>query len=206
MTDRLIVVKRAQDARIRTLERKLSEERMALTAIVKVMLLEVPDPRRMLARLEAMVHAAESAQTNVTLHRELVTATMLVRAAVKMEQRGGVTPEATDALVALTSGEQQLRHVNQESILGDVEAAHGERVDTIKVVHDFILLVLRDEPRTERELHASYWQASMRTGLPRQTFDAFVERRRELSAAWRVRQVGEKDGEPTWGLVEHAGA
>jgi len=123
----------------RSVERALQEERLAIAAIVKVMLIEVPDPGRVLARLDAMTRAAEAnPRVPPTIRRQLIDATRFVRTAIERERGkpqslfephvGHVAPKDVDALVAPTRGPQQLGLVNNTSVLGDVEAAHEDRV------------------------------------------------------------------------------
>src|SRR5688572_14647974 len=49
-----------EKAHARSVRQALAEERMAITAIAKVMLLECPDPSRVLVRIDSMARAAEA--------------------------------------------------------------------------------------------------------------------------------------------------
>src|SRR5262245_12147220 len=180
----------------RSLEQALREERLAIGAIVKVMLLEVPDPSRVLARLDAMVRAAEAnPRITPTVRRQLLDASRFVRAAIQREEGrpqelfdpsvGHVKPQEVDALVAPTEGAQQLGLDGQTSILGDVEAAHAERVALLSTVHDALVEIIRGAGAlTDLELHARYVHrgAFAGAGLPSQSAKAIAERRRELCA------------------------
>jgi hypothetical protein len=204
-------VKRAAE---RSLQRALREERLAIAAIVKVFLLEVPDPGRVLARLDAMVRAAEqNPRTPATVRRQLIDATRFVRTAIERE-RGKpqslldphvehVSPAAVDKLVATTDGPQQLGLVGNESVLGDVEAAHEQRVTTIAVVHKALVEILREKgAASDVELHSYYLEANQEGALPPQSLKAVTDRRRELVAAGRVVSVGQRAGTARWDIVE----
>jgi hypothetical protein len=207
--------KKVKAATQRSLERALLEERLAIAAIVKVMLIEVPDPARVLARLDAMTRAAEqNPRVPPTVRRQLIDATRFVRTAIQREQAkpqelfdphvGHVSPKDVNALVAPTDGPQQLGLVNHGSTLGDVEAAHEDRVRTISTVHAALVGLLREKgAMTDRELFTRYLIANAEGALPRQTQKAITERRRELVAAGRVVTAGRGDrGEPAWDILE----
>jgi hypothetical protein len=198
----------------RSMEAALREERLAIGAIVKVMLLEVPDPGRVLARLDAMVRAAEAnPRMTPTIRRQLLDASRFVRAAIQREEGrpqelfdphvGHVRAEAVDALVAPTDGAQQLGLEGQTSMLGDVESAHAERVALLATVHDALVEIVRGHGAlSDLELHARYVHrgAFAGSGLPLQSPKAIAERRRELCAAGRfVRAEGR---EVKWDIVE----
>jgi len=201
-------------ASARSLERALAEERLALAAITKVFLLETPDPSRLLARLEAMCRAAEQdRRTPAKLRRSLLTAVLLVRTAIQRElgkpqsllepDVGHTAPAKVDALVAPTDGAQQLGLGAQDSLLGDVEEAQAERVQTISTVHAEIVRLLREDgAATDSELHARYAHTRMGVALPLQSPTAIRERRQELCAAGRVVRAGQREGAPAWDIVE----
>ena len=203
---------RIKRAAKRSMAKALQEERLALGAIVKVMLLECPDPGRVLARLDAMVRAAEAnPRTSPTVRRQLLDATRFVRAAIQREEGrpqelfdphvGHVRPEAVEALVESTNGTQQLGLTGQESILGDVEAAHEDRVRTLEAVHEELVVILRaDGPLSDLELHGRYMLHGMARSLPKQSAKAIADRRRELCAAGRV--VRAEGREQKWDLIE----
>lgn len=204
--------KRVERAAKRSMENALREERLAIGAIVKVMLLEVPDPARVLARLDAMVRAAEAnPRVSPPVRRQLLDATRFVRAAIQREEGrpqelfdphvGHVQPEAVDALVTPTEGTQQLGLDGQVSMLGDVESAHDERVRLLATVHEEIVAILRGEgPLSDLELHGRYMHRGMFGSLPPQSAKAIAERRRELCAAGRVVRAEGKT--PRWDIVE----
>jgi hypothetical protein len=199
--------KKLTAAKQRSAERALREERQALLAITKVMLLEVRDPSRVLARLDAMARAAR----DPVQQRLILDATRFVRAAVAQElgkaqplfdpHVGHVRPEKVDALVEPTEGEQQLGLDGQGSFLGDVEQEHTERVATIGRVHDAIVELIREHGAADdRLLHSRYLVKAVGGGLPTQSAGAIRERRQELSAAGRLVSAGSG----TWDLVERA--
>lgn len=207
--------KKVKAAAKRSIERALQEERLAIAAIVKVMLIEVPDPRRVLARLDAMTRAAEAnPRVPPTVRRQLLDATRFVKTAIERETGkpqslfdphvGHVSPKDVNALVAPTEGPQQLGLINHGSTLGDVEAAHDDRVRTISTVHTALVGILREhgKPVTDRELHALYQMHNVGNPLPRQSAGAIVERRKELFAAGRLVTAGREGGVPQWDLVE----
>lgn len=199
----------------RSLERALQEERLAIAAIVKVMLIEVPDPARVMARLDAMTRAAEAnPRVPATVRRQLLDATRFVRTAIERETGkpqslfdphvGHTSPRDVDALVNPTDGPQQLGLVgHQGSMLGDVEDAHEDRVRTIAAVHTALVGLLKSEgAATDRELYARYTLANQ-GALPMQSQKAITERRRELVGAGRVVGAGKGlRGEPAWDVVE----
>lgn len=202
--------RRVHDAQLRSAQTALREERLALAAITKVMLLEVPDPSRVLARLDAMARAAEAnPRTTVSTKRMLLDATRFVRTAIQRElgkpqelfdpHVGHVDADKVDELVEPVNGNQQLGLAGQGSFLGDVEEAHAERVTTITRVQSAIVDLYRGEGvLTDRALHANYLLAGARSPLPMQSYAALVERRKELAAAGRVVSAGNG----AWGLVE----
>lgn len=204
--------KAVKAAQQRTLERALREERLALAAIVKVMLIEVPDPGRVLARLEAMTRAAEAnPKTPAAIRRQLIDAVRFVRTAIERETGrpqtlfdphvGHVKPGDVDRLANPTEGPQQLGLVNNDEI-GDVAAAHEERVDTITKIHAALVELLHVGPADDHVLHHRYAVAIMQgEQLPRQNLTATRERLRELSAAGRIVNQG---GE--WMLIERSAA
>lgn len=198
----------------RTLERALVEERLALSAITKVMLLEVPDPARVLARLDAMTRAAEAnPRVSAGTRKRLIDATRFVRAAVERElgvkpqaelfdpPGREVKPQAIDALVTPTDGPQQLGLEMTESLLGDVETAHADRVQTLSLIHEALIEMLRTGgAATDKELHERYLRRP--NGLPPQSQGAVASRRRELYAAGRIVKAGTRGSAPTWDVIE----
>ena len=168
-----------------------------------------------MARLDAMTRAAEAnPRVPPTIRRQLIDATRFVRTAIERERGkpqslfephvGHVAPKDVDALVAPTRGPQQLGLVNNTSVLGDVEAAHEDRVRMISTVHAALVGILRDEgPLTDRDLHASYKRANVDSPLPRQSSKAVVERRRELVGAGRVVKVPGR-WPPLWDVIERS--
>jgi hypothetical protein len=200
----------------RSLERALREERLAIAAIVKVMLIEVPDPARVLARLDAMTRAAEAnPRVPATVRRQLLDATRFVRTAIERETGrpqslfdpdvGHTSPRDVDALVRPTNGPQQLGLVGHSgSMLGDVEAAHDDRVRTIQAVHTALVGLFQEHGAlTDRELYSRYTLTNVRGALPQQSQKAVTERRKELTAAGRVVSAGRGPrDEPAWNLVE----
>jgi hypothetical protein len=215
-----MATKKKPDAKVkkatqRSLERALQEERLAIAAIVKVMLIEVPDPRRVLARLDAMTRAAEAnPRVPPAVRRQLIDATRFVRTAIERETGrpqslfdphvGHTSPKDVDALVAPTRGPQQLGLVNNGSTLGDVEEAHDQRVKTISAVHTALVGLLREGgAATDRELFTRYMLANAGAALPVQSQKAITERRRELFAAGRIVSAArERGAEPVWDVVE----
>lgn len=205
-----------KDARIRSLERAVKEERLALAAIVKVMLIEVPDPARVLARLDAMSRAAEAnPRTPAAVRKQLIDATLFVKTAIERETGrpqtlfepdvGHVKPKDVDSLVEPTEGPQQLGLQQDEGLFGDVQDAHRERVATMTSVHAAIVVLLqREGPLTDRELWTHYVADG---GTPQQSQKAITERRRELVGSGRVVGAGKGlRGEPAWRLVEQEAA
>lgn len=202
-----------KDAHIKALERALREERLALAAVVKVMLIEVPDPARVLARLDAMSRAAEqNPRTSAAVRKQLLDATLFVKTAIQRERGrpqelfepdvGHTRPKDVDALVEASDGPQQLGLVNNEQI-GDAGEAHDERVRTIGQVHTALIGLYREHGAlSDRELHGHYAVVAPTRGLPRQTQGAVTERRRELLAAGRLSRAEQRGGEPAWDLVE----
>lgn len=216
MTAQKAAKKRVERASAKALEQALADERLALAAITKVMLRECPDPMRFLARLEAMVYAAEnSPRTPMTTRRQLIAAATFVRTAIERETGkpqslfephvGHIDGEKVDALVDATDGPSQLGLLGQESVLGDASAAHDDRVTTIKAVHDAIVVLLRERgPLTDRELHAHYLRWRDGAEWPPQSYATLSERRKELTTAGRVVSSGRKLGSatPVWDVVE----
>lgn len=204
---------KVKQATVRSLERALQEERLAIAAVTKVMLIEVPDPGRVLARLDSMVRTAElNPRVPVSVRRQLLDAARFVRTAIEREQGrpqslfdphvGHVKKEAVDALVAPTESPEQLGFVTNESVLGDVEVAHEQRVQTIVAVHGALVECLRSEgSATDAELWSRY-QRMLAPGVPFQSRRAITERRKELVAAGRVVRVDPRGGVPAWDVVE----
>lgn len=202
--------RRVERAAQRSAERALREERLALAALTKVMLLEVPDPRRVLARLEAMCRAAEeNPRTTAATRKMLLDGTRFVRTAIERDTArpqtlfdphvGHIKKSEVDKLVTPTEGEQQLGLINHESTLGDVEAAHTDRVDTIAKAHSAIVEIVRaNGPLTDRQLHGHYITAATSNGWPWQSQGALTERRKELTNSGRLAAVGNG----AWDLIE----
>lgn len=211
--------KALERARERGLREALEQERMALAAIVKVMLLEVDDPKRVLARIDSMVRAAEgNRRVPPATRRSLIDAARFVRRAVQREQGQQQTlldppkpepkPERIDALVTATDGPQQLGLVDNEQIGGDAEQAHAERVATLGVIHAKLIDILREHgAASDAELHHRYLLAGALASdgaHPFQTKSAIAERRRELVAAGRLTGA-ERDpasGAARWDVIE----
>lgn len=198
----------------RTLERALMEERLALSAITKVMLLEVPDAQRVLARLDAMARAAESnPKVSAPVRKRLIDGTRFVRSAVNAElgivsepnlfdPPGEPKPEKVTELIKDTDGPQQLGLEMTESILGDVESAHEDRVQTIEKVHDALIAMLRaNGAMTDQEIHQKYLVRPA-NGLPPQSRTAIRDRRLELCHAGRLVRSGTRNSAPCWDVVE----
>lgn len=208
--------KKVEAASRTALERALLEERLAFAAITKVMLQECPDPARFLARLEAMVHAAEqSPRTPVATRRQLIAAAMFVRTAIERETGkpqslfepnvGHVSGAKVDKLVAATDEPSQMGLLGQESVLGDATAAHEDRVATLQKVHDAIVTVVRAHgPMTDRELHDRYVYLRAGHDWPPQSYATIVDRRKELTTAGRIVSAGRKLGSAAsqWDVVE----
>lgn len=208
--------KKVEAASRAALERALLEERLAFAAITKVMLQECPDPSRFLARLEAMVAAAEnSARVPVATRRQLIAAAMFVRTAIERETGkpqslfephvGHVSGAKVDKLVEATDAPSQMGLLGQESVLGDATAAHEDRVSTLQAVHDAIVQLIRERgPLTDRELHDRYTMARASEDWPPQSYATLVERRKELTTAGRVVSAGRKLGSAVsqWDVVE----
>jgi hypothetical protein len=159
-----------------------------------------------------MARSAENnPRTPATVRRQLLDATRFVRTAIERETGrpqalfepdvGHVRPKDVDALVAPTTGPQQLGLVNNASFT-DVEEAHDDRVRTIAAVHTALVGILKDQgAATDRELHGRYMLLG--DALPRQSQKAITERRRELVAAGRIVSAGRGlRGEPAWDVVE----
>jgi hypothetical protein len=205
---------KVQRAQQRSLQRALQEERLAIAAIVKVMLIEVPDPRRVLARLDAMTRAAEAnPRVPATVRRQLIDATRFVRTAIERETArpqslldphvGHVDPGDVDALVAPTKGPQQLGLVNNGSTLGDVEEAHEQRVRTITAVHSALVALIREKgAASDTGLYNRYLMANTSGALPAQSKKSIVERRKELLAAGRIVSAPRQNGVPAWDVIE----
>jgi hypothetical protein len=206
--------KAVKAAQQRSLERALREERLALAAIVKVMLIEVPDPARVLARLDAMTRAAEANQrTPRAIVKQLLDATLFVKTAIERETGrpqslfdphvGHVKDTDVEKLVAPTEGPQQLGLQQGEGLLGDAEQAHQDRVEVISRVHRTLVSLYQEHGALgDGDLHTHYKARAgrfPRERLPVQTKGAIVERRRELAASGRIVRSGEK-----WQLVEAA--
>lgn len=208
--------KRVARAAERSAEKALKEERLALAAITKVMLLECPDPGRVLSRLEAMARSAEgNPRTPLATRKMLQDGVKFVRTAIQRENGkpqalfdphvGHVKAEKVDELVEGTDGAQQLGLTGQDSFLGDVEVAHTERVDTITKVHGAIVELIREHgPLSDAELFDRYVVRSHDVGVswPMQSRKAIAERRKELSGAGRLTGAGGTP--PKFELVERA--
>lgn len=214
MTAQKAAKRRVERASTKALEQALADERLALAAVTKVMLRECPDPMRFLARLEAMVHAAEdSPRTPVATRRQLIAAALFVRTAIERETGkpqslfephvGHVSAAKVDALVDATDGPSQLGLLGQESVLGDATAAHEDRVTTIQAVHAAIVTLLREGAATDRELHGRYVMRRADADWPPQSYAALSERRKELTTAGRVVAATRTPGAtPKWDVVE----
>lgn len=196
----------------RSADKALREERVALAAITKVMLLECPEPARVLSRLDAMVRAANgNPRVPAGTRRALLDGTRFVRAALAKDggKQDGLFDPATPvpkpaevaALVTSTDGPSQLGLDGQGSFLGDVETAHAERVDTIGRVHQAVIELIKERgPMVDRELWERYAFDAHSRGWPPQSPTAVADRRKELTAAGRL--VGAGLGK--WDLVERA--
>lgn len=201
-------VKRAER---RSAEKALREERLALAAITKVMMLECPEPARVLSRLDAMVRAANAnSRVPATTRRALLDGTRFVRAAILRESEApqmfdppeaAPKPAEVDALVDSTDGPSQLGLEGQGSFLGDVETAHKERVETLRRVHEGVVEMIRKfGPLTDRALWERYTMNAHVEGWPPQSPGAIADRRKELCGAGRLVSAGRL----TWDLVERA--
>lgn len=193
-------------ARERGLTDALAQERLALAAIAKVVLLEVDDPQRVLARLDAMCRAAGSnRKVPPGTRRAMLDGTRLIRRAIERERglnqgtqatlldppRPEPNPRLVDEIAAATDGPQQLGLVGNEQIGGDAEQAHEERVATLGAIHAAIVHVLqRHGASSDEELHHRYAMSVVRGHFevppPIQTLTSIKERRRELVAAGRI--------------------
>lgn len=208
--------KQLAKVRERSLLDALAQERLALAAITKVLLLEVDDPQRVLVRLDAMARSATAnRRVPAGTRRALIDGVRLVRRAIERERGEDPfaqptlldppspepKPERVDELAAATDGPQQLGLVGNEQIGADLEAAHEERVATVARIHEAIIELLRAAgAANDDEIHHRYTLAAMHadTRLPQQTKTAIVERRRELVQAGRLKSAGDK----RWDLVE----
>jgi hypothetical protein len=206
--------KKVREAHVKSLERALREERLALAAIVKVMLIEVPDPARVLARLDAMTRAAEAnPRTARAVVKQLLDATLFVKTAIERETGrpqslfdphvGHVKDTDVDRLVEPSEGPQQLGLQQGEGLLGDAEAAHQERVEVLGRIHNALIELYRQHGAlSDADLHTHYKARAAsfpQERLPVQTKGALDERRRELAATGRIVRSGGK-----WTLVEAA--
>lgn len=204
--------KAVKAAQQRSLERALREERLALAAIVKVMLIEVPDPARVLARLDAMTRAAEAnPRTPRAIVKQLLDATLFVKTAIERETGrpqslfdphvGHVRGKDVDKLVEPTNGPQQLGLQEGDGLLGDAEAAHRDRVEVIGRVHNALVALYQEHGAlSDGDLHEHYKAraaAFVQERLPVQTKGAIVERRRELAVSGRISRSGDR-----WMVVE----
>jgi hypothetical protein len=212
--------KQPKDAKVkaaakRSLEKALLDERTAIAAVVKVMLIEVPDPQRALARLDAMARAAQgNVRYSPGIRQGLIDAARFVRRAVQQEQgkqqslldppKPEPSRSTVDALVTATNGPQQLGLMSHGSTTGDVEEAHEQRVGTIAAVHTALVSLLKDDGAgTDRELYARYALANQGGALPHQSEKSIRERRRELFAVGRLRLADRRpSGEPVFDIVE----
>lgn len=201
---------RVQRAAHRSVERALAEERLALAAVAKCVLLEVPNPTGLLARLEDLARGAQSnPKASLKLRQSLIDAVMLFKNAMAREMGkpqslldpplAHVDPGKVDDLVGAAHREQQLSIAQGDRGIQDVEAVQRERIETIAAIHDALVGVMREGPASDGELHRRYALLEER---PWQAPAALAERRRELVRLGRVCAAGRKDGEPLWALVE----
>ena len=204
--------RRVKQVAERSRERALQEERLALAAIAKVIVLEVPDPGRLLARLEAMVRAAsQQSSTPIRVRQALIDGEALVRNAINRELGrpqallnppgwNHVNPKAVDRIVGGEALPQQLGLENDGG-LGDVISAQAEQATTILAVHECLVKVLRQYgPATDQELYDRYLALD---DAPRHSAQALKERRKELCLSGRVVHSRIKRGrDPVWSLVE----
>lgn len=205
-------VKRAAE---RSLERALKEERTAIAAITKCFLLECPSPERALARIEAMVRAADAnPRTTAATRRTLIDGATFVRTAIERElgkpqslfdpHVGHVKGEAVDKLVQGSEVPEQLG-LAHDGKLGDTVAAHEERTETLAVVQNALVDVIRTHgAMTDAGLWYMY---SQNITVPRQSAAEISARRKELTRSGRLRRAGsatDAGGVPKWDLVERA--
>jgi hypothetical protein len=199
----------------RSAEKALIEERLALAAIVKVFLAEVPEPERALRRIEAMVRSAEAnAKTPVATRKMLLDAHRFIATAVERET--GRPQTLFDPHV------RHLREAEVEAVgdahpqgeqlgfgnggLADAEEAHAERVRTVGRVQTILVELLKQGACSDAELWARYIRAGRLSPdqAPAQSLTEIGKRRKELTANGRVLATGERNKlhEPLWGLLE----
>jgi hypothetical protein len=199
----------------RSAEKALVEERLALAAIVKCLLAEVPDPERALRRIEAMVRQAESnPKTPVATRKMLLDGYRFIATAVERQlgkpqqlfdpHIGHMKQKDVDAVADLP--EQGVQLGLGDGTLADVETAHGERVDTIVRVQTELVRLLKEHGALTDEELLSYYARAFQAEpqrIPALGPKDVARRRRELTASGRVLATGQRrSGSPLWDLVE----
>lgn len=197
-------------AAVRSKERALQEERLGLAAIAKVIVDEVRDPDRLLARLEAMTRfAQQNGSTPLRTRQALLDGTALIRNAINRERDKPqelldppgwrhVNPAAVNR-IANVEPVQQLGLADKGD-LDDVADANKEQAATIAAVQSVIVEVLREGPATDAEIYRRYIKVE---GAPLHSPRSLLTRRRELLRSGRINESGKLEGkEILWTLVE----
>ena len=203
--------KHIKAAAVRSRERALQEERLGLAAIASAVCREVPNPDRLLARLEAMTRKAQqNPKTPMRVKQSLLDGTALIRNAINRELGKPqelldppgwrhVSPTAVNRLVKDGEVTQQLGLEAKET-LEDVAVATREQAATIAAVHEVIVRILKEGPATDSEL---YWRYMQQTDAPKHSAQELRRRRLELYKSGRVNDSGLRDGKDIrWVLVE----
>ena len=206
-------IKRAHQ---RSVERALREERLGLAIIGRVIVLDHPDPGRLLARLEAVCRSAQqNPGASIEVRQVLIDGTLLIRNAIARELgrpqtlldppgwAGHVKPSAVDQVAGHESSiTQQLGLVEGDNSgpLADVINIQREQTETITAIHEYLVKALQEGPVTDRELFTRY---ILNPETPPHSLEAIVERRKELVLSGRVKDSGGRKGKSViWTLVE----
>jgi hypothetical protein len=191
--------RRLKVATQRNAQRALQEERLGLAAVVKVFLLECPDPDRLLARLEHMTQAvANDPKSTARLRQTLIDGKTLVENAIARER--GKPQQLLAPNLGHISDRQVQSVLDTPPGLLDAELAHEQRLGIEMAVEEGLVLVLRDGMASDEEIWRRY---STLEEAPAQPFKALVERRKALSASGRLRIGGKsEEGATLWCLME----
>jgi hypothetical protein len=203
--------KRAQEQRVKNLERALKEERTGLVAVAKAFLESSENPAALLRRLEVMARNAEDKRVPARTRDAIAHGhAVLQRAAEQTQGRpqglfdpdvGHVPPARVRALTEAPVQQQIGLGFTESDPLLDVRAERAERTQGEQAIRDMIVECLRAKPLTDRQL-----EVECRRRLMPLKLTTVRQYRTELSRLGRLVSHDPVGGEPTWKLLEHKAA
>lgn len=198
---------RAEEQRVKNLERALKEERLGLIAICRVLIEEsdVP-PARILARLESMARAPGKSHLQMpqrTRDAILHGHAVMSRALEQLQGRpqglfdphvGHISPKKVERITEVPQEPQMGFGATERNPLGDVPKR--EELSALTVIQEGIVKCYDNGPLSDKQLLAEY---IMRFGRISQR--TIIEARVALTKKGRVIEL-QRDGERRWTLIE----